>query len=171
VIRHEPPACRKCGTGLAGARETGAERRQVTEIPPVKAEVTEHQMTEMECPCCQKRTKADAPGGVTAPAQYGPRAPALGTYLWHGQFLFPGPGLHRAGGDVLLRPVPGRAGRPGPQDRRARLPGDRRHHHSPGRGGRGAPRRDRVPGRREAGLGALGVGGEARAGHRASQTR
>jgi transposase len=44
VIRHEPPACRKCGTGLAGARQTGAERRQVTEIPPVKAEVTEHQM-------------------------------------------------------------------------------------------------------------------------------
>jgi hypothetical protein len=35
VLRHEPPACRKCGTGLAGARQTGMERRQVTEIPPV----------------------------------------------------------------------------------------------------------------------------------------
>lgn len=87
VIRHEPPGCRKCGTGLAGGRQTGAERRQVTEIPPVKAEVTEHQMIEMECPCCGERTKADAPGWVTAPVQYGPRAPALGTYLWHGQFL------------------------------------------------------------------------------------
>ncbi len=87
VIRHDPPACRECGTGLAGARETGAERRQVTEIPPVKPEVTEPQMIEMECPCCGKRTKADTPGGVTAPAQYGPRASALGTYLWHGQFL------------------------------------------------------------------------------------
>jgi hypothetical protein len=64
-----------------------AERRQVTEIPPVKAEVTEHQMIEMECPCCGERTKADAPDGVTAPVQYGPRASALGTYLWHGQFL------------------------------------------------------------------------------------
>jgi len=87
VIRHEPPACRKCGTGLAGARQTGAERRQVTEIPPVKAEVTEHQMIERECPCCGERTKADAPAGVTAPVQYGPRAAALGTCLWHGQFL------------------------------------------------------------------------------------
>src|SRR5512144_505142 len=38
-------------------------------------------------PCCGKRTKADAPDGVTAPVQYGPRASALGTYLWHGQFL------------------------------------------------------------------------------------
>jgi len=87
VIRHEPPACGTCGTGLAGARQTGAERRQVTEIPPVKAEVTEHQMIERECPCCGERTKADAPDGVTAPVQYGPRAAALGTYLWHGQFL------------------------------------------------------------------------------------
>jgi transposase len=87
VIRHEPPACRTCGTGLAGARQTGAERRQVTEIPPVKAAVTEHQMIEMECPSCGERTKAGAPDGVTAPVQYGPRVSALGTYLWHGQFL------------------------------------------------------------------------------------
>jgi transposase len=87
VVRHEPAACGQCGTGLAGARETGMERRQVTEIPPVKAEVTEHQMIEMECPCCGERTKADAPDGVGAPVQYGPRASALGTYLWHGQFL------------------------------------------------------------------------------------
>ena len=63
------------------------ERRQVTEIPPVKAVVTEHQMIEMACPCCGERTKADAPDGVSAPVQYGPRASALGTYLWHGQFL------------------------------------------------------------------------------------
>jgi transposase len=87
VIRHEPPACRRCGAGLAGARQTGAERRQVTEIPPVKAVVTEHQMIEVECPCCGERTRADAPDGMTAPVQYGPRAAALGTYLWHGQFL------------------------------------------------------------------------------------
>ena len=87
VIWHEPQACRTCGTGLRGARQTAVERRQVTEIPPVKAEVTEHQMIERECPCCGERTKADAPDGVTAPVQYGPRAAALGTYLWHGQFL------------------------------------------------------------------------------------
>jgi transposase len=84
VLRHEPPACRRCGTGLAGARGAGMERRQVTQIPPVKAEVTEHQMIERECPRCGERTRADAPDGVTAPVQYGPRAPALGTYLRHG---------------------------------------------------------------------------------------
>jgi transposase len=87
VLRHAPSACRSCGAGLEGARETGVERRQVTEIPPVKAEVTEHQMIEMECPSCGDRTKAGAPQGVDAPVQYGPRVAALGTYLWHGQFL------------------------------------------------------------------------------------
>ena len=87
VLRHAPSACRNCGAGLEGARETGVERRQVTEIPLVKAEVTEHQMIEMECPCCGDRTKADAPQGAGAPVQYGPRVAALGTYLWHGQFL------------------------------------------------------------------------------------
>jgi transposase len=84
MLRYAPPACRNCGAGL---REPGMERRQVTEIPPVKAEVTEHQMIERECPCCGERTRAEAPDGVTAPVQYGPRAAALGTYLWHGQFL------------------------------------------------------------------------------------
>jgi len=56
-------------------------------IPPVKAEVTEHQMIERQCGGCGARTKGDAPDGVNAPVQYGPRASALATYLWHGQFL------------------------------------------------------------------------------------
>ena len=63
------------------------ERRQVTEIPPVKAEVTEHQLIERACGGCGARTGGKAPAGVTAPVQYGPRAVALGAYLWHGQFL------------------------------------------------------------------------------------
>jgi transposase len=56
-------------------------------IPPVQAEVTEHQMVKKECPCCGARTKAEAPDGVIAPVRYGPRAAAIGAYLWHGQFL------------------------------------------------------------------------------------
>jgi transposase len=86
VVRHEPACCAGCGGGLAGAAETGMERRQVTEIPEVKPKVTEHQMIEREC-ACGARTKAAAPAGVTAPVQYGPRVSALAAYLWHGQFL------------------------------------------------------------------------------------
>ena len=87
VVRHEPGCCAGCGGGLGSAAVTGMERRQVTEIPPVKAEVTEHQMIERQCGGCGARTKAGAPDGVNAPVQYGPRASALATYLWHGQFL------------------------------------------------------------------------------------
>src|SRR5439155_21826610 len=76
-----------CGAGVGGARVTGMKRRQVTEIRPVKAEVTEQQMTERECGGCGGRTRAQAPEGVNAPVQYGPRAAAMATYLWHGQFL------------------------------------------------------------------------------------
>ena len=87
VIRHLPRSCPGCGASLDGAQETGMERRQVTEIPPVRAEVTEHRLVEVACLCCGQTTKADAPDGVTAPVQYGPRAAAMGVYLWHGQFL------------------------------------------------------------------------------------
>ena len=36
---------------------------------------------------CGTVTWAEAPDGVTAPVQYGPRAAAIGVYLWHGQFM------------------------------------------------------------------------------------
>jgi transposase len=87
VIAHESACCAGCGAGLDGARVTGVQRRQVTEIPPVKAEVTEHRLIGRECGGCGTRTRGRAPGGVTAPVQYGPRAAALAAYLWHGRFL------------------------------------------------------------------------------------
>jgi transposase len=65
---------------------TAVERRQVTDIPPVKAVTTEHQMLTVKCGC-GRETKAAAPDGVTAPVQYGPRIMGTGIYLWHGQFL------------------------------------------------------------------------------------
>jgi transposase len=86
-VRHVPSCCAGCGGSLAGAAETGMERRQVTGIPPVRAVVTEHQLIELECGGCGTRTKGRAPDGVTAPVQYGPRVSAIGVYLWHGQFL------------------------------------------------------------------------------------
>jgi transposase len=86
VIRHEPVCCSGCAAGLAGAPEDGVIRRQVTDVPEVRAEVTEHQMIGRRCRC-GTLTWAEAPAGVAAPVQYGPRAAAIGVYLWHGQFL------------------------------------------------------------------------------------
>jgi len=86
VVRHEPACCSACAAGLADAAEAGVVRRQVTEVPEARAEVTEHQVAGRRC-SCGTVTWADAPDGVTAPVQYGPRAAAIAAYLWHGQFL------------------------------------------------------------------------------------
>ena len=85
-VRHRPSRCGCCGKSLKGAAVTAVERRQVTGIPPVRAATTEHQLLTLLCGCgCE--TKAQAPDGVTAPVQYGPRIMGTGIYLWHGQFL------------------------------------------------------------------------------------
>ena len=86
TVRHRPARCGCCGKSLKRAAVTAVERRQVIDIPPVKAATTEHQLLTLVCGCgCE--TKAQAPGGVTAPVQYGPRIMGTGIYLWHGQFL------------------------------------------------------------------------------------
>jgi transposase len=85
-VRHEPGCCGRCGAALAGRPVTGVERRQVFDLPPVRAEVTEHQLIERECACGQ-RTRAAAPEGAEAPACYGPRIAAVIIYLYAGQFL------------------------------------------------------------------------------------
>jgi len=86
VIVHEPGQCRGCGESLAGAPAAGMVRRQVTDVPPVRPVVTEHQMIARRC-SCGAVTSAPAPAGVSAPVQYGPGLTAIGAYLWHGQFL------------------------------------------------------------------------------------
>jgi transposase len=86
TVRHRPGRCGCCGKSLKGAPATGTERRQVIDIPAVRARTTEHQMLTLLCGCgCE--TKAQAPDGVAAPVQYGPRLMGTGIYLWHGQFL------------------------------------------------------------------------------------
>jgi transposase len=106
VLGHEPSCCAGCGRGLAGAAEAGVIRRQVREIPPVKAEVTEHRMIGRRCGC-GRVTWGTAPEGVTAPVQYGPRAAALGAYLWHGQFLSRGRACAALGEMFGCAPSPG----------------------------------------------------------------
>ena len=80
VIRHEPEACSSCGDSLVDAIETGVIRRQVVEIPPMRAQVTEHQLVTRQCACGQRVTGV-GPAAVDAPVQYGPRLTAIIVYL------------------------------------------------------------------------------------------
>jgi transposase len=86
VVRHDPVRCRGCGAGLAHAREVGVTRRQVFDLPPIEIRITEHQLGSRRCGC-GVTTTADAPDGVGAPVQYGPRISAVMVYLYMGQYL------------------------------------------------------------------------------------
>jgi hypothetical protein len=50
-LRHEPGLCSGCGADLAGAPEVGMERRQVVDLPPMTAQVIEHQLITRRCGC------------------------------------------------------------------------------------------------------------------------
>jgi transposase len=67
LVLIEPDRCRQCDASLAGATETGRERRQVVDlVPPPPPEVTEYQRVSKLCPCCGQVT---APGWDTLTAQ------------------------------------------------------------------------------------------------------
>jgi transposase len=86
VIRHVPATCAGCGDSLAEAVEVDMTWRQVVDVPPVKPQVTEHQLVTLACGCGH-HTTAVAPAEAVAPVAYGPRLAGIGVYLLHGQFL------------------------------------------------------------------------------------
>ena len=75
----KPAECRHCGCMLTGADPTPY-RHQVTEIPPVVAEVIEWQLHTLGCPDCGQETRAELPDGVPQGA-FGPRLQAMVSLL------------------------------------------------------------------------------------------
>jgi transposase len=75
VVPHWPTHCRQCQRPLV--REAAGEpvRHQVTELPPVQAVVTEHQLQHVRCGACGRTTCAVLPTEVPAGA-FGPRLQA-----------------------------------------------------------------------------------------------
>lgn len=79
VFPIKPCACSFCGGVLEG-EDPHPERHQVTELPPVRAQVSEYQLHTLRCPHCQSLTEADWPEGVPHSA-FGPRVQALVSLL------------------------------------------------------------------------------------------
>ncbi|MGH9071941.1 MAG: IS66 family transposase [Acidimicrobiales bacterium] len=86
VISHAPTACSDCGGGLEDAEVVGREARQVFDLPPMRAEVTEHQVEKRRCRCGAV-TAGAFPPQARAPTCYGPRVRALAVDLVVGQHL------------------------------------------------------------------------------------
>jgi transposase len=75
VVVHWPTHCRQCTARLAGKAVGEPVRHQVTELPPVRAIVTEHQLQHVRCAACGTTTCAVLPAEVPAGA-FGPRLQA-----------------------------------------------------------------------------------------------
>ena len=88
TVDHVPEACPGCGSALSAAMSVGYGTRQVFDLPePQPLTVTEHRAHTCRCGRCGQQTRAEFPGGVTAPVQYGPRVMAIVLYLLHYQLL------------------------------------------------------------------------------------
>ena len=84
---HAPSRCQGCGRSLEEVPALRRERRQVVDLPPVRARVVEHQAETKRCLGCGAETSGQFPAGVEAPAQYGPGVAAVGVYLNQAQLL------------------------------------------------------------------------------------
>src|ERR1022692_212655 len=78
-----PKQCGHCGASLPqepGKVTTAGDprRHQVTEVPPVKAHITEYQFPNVVCGHCEKATRAPLPEEIAG--QFGPQLTALIAY-------------------------------------------------------------------------------------------
>jgi transposase len=80
IETHAPPVCNACGAPPTQA--VVVETRQVFDLPPLRHEVTEHQVLESVCTCGQV-LRGEFPADVAAPVQYGPRLKAAVVHLTH----------------------------------------------------------------------------------------
>ncbi len=101
VKDHYPEQCGHCGHRFALWQEVGRpERRQVIELPPIRARITEHRLHRLLCPCCRQISAAEAPAGVEAPVVFGPQLVALAAVVTV-RLRASRRNLHRLLGDLL----------------------------------------------------------------------
>jgi transposase len=74
IENHVPEVCRLCEVELTG-EDPEPYRHQILEIPPLRPQITEHRLHQLNCPHCGIATRAKLPTGVGA-SQYGERLTA-----------------------------------------------------------------------------------------------
>ena len=86
VIEHKPTVCKGCGCAFSDQQVSLTGKRQVIDIPPIKAQYTEHRVYSALC-TCGRLTKGKFPKGVKSPISYGVNVEALIAYLYSRQYI------------------------------------------------------------------------------------
>ena len=87
VVKFKVDFCEHCQSDLSAVNIQTLDKRQVTDLPPIKAYTIEYQGEVKECPHCHKITKAVFPEGVTHKVQYGSGIQAIAVYLRNYQLI------------------------------------------------------------------------------------
>jgi transposase len=85
-IEHKPNFCCHCRTGLQSSLKLEG-RRQVIDIPPIKAEYTEHRIYSCVCQNCGEKTTTTFPEGIKGNVSYGPNIEAMAVYMNVRQYM------------------------------------------------------------------------------------
>lgn len=81
TVVHRPEWCQHCGHDLDAAEAAKPARvHQVVDLPPMRAQVTEHQLCCLTCPACGKATRAALPAELGG-KHFGPRLAVLSALL------------------------------------------------------------------------------------------
>lgn len=102
VLDHWPGQCAQCHTPLPADPAlvtTDPVRHQVTELPPIRATVTEHRLQRVHCPQCGHATRATLPAEVPAGA-FGPHLTAV-VALLSGRYRLSRREVAAVAGDLL----------------------------------------------------------------------
>ena len=87
VVKYKVDFCEHCQSDLSAVNIQTLDKRQVTDLPPIKVYTIEYQGEVKECPHCHKITKAVFPEGVTHKVQYGSGIQAAAVYLRNYQLI------------------------------------------------------------------------------------
>lgn len=87
TIVHRVKGCKGCGVSLEHQEVDGWEARQVHDLPPLKLDITEHQVQIKCCERCGIVNRGEFPIDVGSTIQYGSRVKGLMVYLMEGQLL------------------------------------------------------------------------------------
>lgn len=87
VVVHGVDSCEGCGASLTDSEVLNWDLRQVHDLPPLKLEVTEHQVEVKSCEHCGLLNCGKFPTDVSNVVQYGSGVRGLMVYLMDGQLL------------------------------------------------------------------------------------